>query len=185
MATKVKVRTKPINGGMDTVYLDFYPAIKHPDTGKPTRREFLGLFVYSTEQREVDPATKGTAKERITTKAILDENGLPKRKKLTDLQKRHNTETLAVAENVKAQRQLDIQAGQFGFLSKEKLNMDFSAYFKSLAYKRKGSNHSNWLSAHLAFHKFSGGAVKVSEISDTYCNEYREHLLGHTGFPDQ
>lgn len=44
MATKVKVRTKPINGGMDTVYLDFYPAIKHPDTGKPTRREFLGVI---------------------------------------------------------------------------------------------------------------------------------------------
>ena len=126
MATKVKIYTKPINGGMDTIYLDFYPPIKHPDTGKPTRREYLKLFLYSTEQREIDPATKGTAKEKITTKAKLDKDDNPKKATLTTLQKLHNKETLAIAENVRSTRQLEIQAGQFGFLSTAKLNMNFS-----------------------------------------------------------
>lgn len=183
MVTKVTVRTKPMSGGRDTVYLDFYPPIKHPDTGKPTRREFLGLFLYSTEQREEQKCrnAQGREKTKITTTPILNSNREVKTRTLTEFQKRHNKETLAMAENVKAHRQLEIQAAQFGFLSKEKLNMDFSAYFKSLAYKRKGSSQSNWLSAHLVFEKFSGGSVKISELNEAYCTEYREHLLEHTG----
>jgi len=40
MATKVTLREKKIKKGMKSLYLDFYPAINNPDTGKPTRREF-------------------------------------------------------------------------------------------------------------------------------------------------
>ena len=165
------------------MYLDFYPAIKHPDTGKPTRREFLRLSVYATEQRAKQKFVDAQGRERIKilSTAILDKNGEVKKQTLTELQKRHNKETLAVAENVRSQRQLEIQAEQFGFLSKEKLNANFSDYFKALVNKRKGSNRSNWLSAHLVFNKFSGGVVKISELSEAYCNDYREYLLGYDG----
>ncbi len=44
--TKVFLREKKISGGRKSLYLDFYPAITHPETGKPTRREFLNLFVH-------------------------------------------------------------------------------------------------------------------------------------------
>ena len=43
MATKVKLRQKPMAGGKESLYLDFYPPIVNPQTGKSTRREFLKL----------------------------------------------------------------------------------------------------------------------------------------------
>jgi hypothetical protein len=41
MAIKVKLRQKAISGERQCLYLDFYPAIPNPKTGKITRREFL------------------------------------------------------------------------------------------------------------------------------------------------
>ncbi len=38
MTTKVKLRQKSISGSKQSLYLDFYPAIPHPETGEPTRR---------------------------------------------------------------------------------------------------------------------------------------------------
>ena len=45
MVVKVKLRQKAISGNRQSLYLDFYPAIPHPETGKPTRREFLGMYL--------------------------------------------------------------------------------------------------------------------------------------------
>ncbi|MBK7812502.1 MAG: hypothetical protein IPI50_14975 [Saprospiraceae bacterium] len=45
MAIKVKLREKKISGNRQSLYLDFYPAIPHPETGEPTRREFLGIYI--------------------------------------------------------------------------------------------------------------------------------------------
>ncbi|KAA3622391.1 MAG: site-specific integrase, partial [Bacteroidetes bacterium] len=47
MTTKVKLREKSISKGRKSLYLDFYPAISHPITGKPTRREFLKLYIHA------------------------------------------------------------------------------------------------------------------------------------------
>jgi len=45
MTVKVKLREKVISGNRKSLYLDFYPAIPNPETGEPTRREFLNLFL--------------------------------------------------------------------------------------------------------------------------------------------
>lgn len=37
-----------------SLYLDFYPAITHPETGKPTRREFLGMHVFDKPKNPPD-----------------------------------------------------------------------------------------------------------------------------------
>jgi len=52
--TKVKLRTKPMTGKRHSLYLDFYPPIPHPDTGKSTRREFLGLYVIDKAKNPFD-----------------------------------------------------------------------------------------------------------------------------------
>jgi integrase len=44
--TKVSLRKKAMTKGRHSLYLDFYPPIPHPKTKKPTRRQFLGLFVF-------------------------------------------------------------------------------------------------------------------------------------------
>jgi hypothetical protein len=46
MTIKVTLRQKKISGNRQSLYLDFYPAIPHPETGEPTRREFLGLYLF-------------------------------------------------------------------------------------------------------------------------------------------
>ena len=45
MTIKVTLREKPISKNRKSLYLDFYPAITDPKTGKSTRREFLGLYI--------------------------------------------------------------------------------------------------------------------------------------------
>jgi len=45
MEIKVKLRTKQISGNRQSLYLDYYPAVRDSKTGKLTRREFLGRFV--------------------------------------------------------------------------------------------------------------------------------------------
>lgn len=58
----VTLREKPIKGGKEkSLYLDFYPAIKNPRTGKLTRREFLGIYVQS---KPITAAEKELVKEK-------------------------------------------------------------------------------------------------------------------------
>lgn len=43
---KVHLRKKDITGNRQSLYLDFWPPIPHPETGRPTRREFLGVYLF-------------------------------------------------------------------------------------------------------------------------------------------
>ena len=43
--TKVKLRQKKLQSGKLSLYLDFYPPIVNPETGKSTRREFLKIHL--------------------------------------------------------------------------------------------------------------------------------------------
>jgi integrase len=143
--TKVSLRHKPISKERLTLYLDFYPPIPHPDTGKLTRREFLGLYLFE--------------------------------KPRTQLDRHHNKETLALAENIRAQRQLDIQNLRFGFLSKIKQNMTLLDFYKKEVAKRHGSNEQIWQSSLLYLQAFFSEGVKLCDLTVTACNEYKDFLL--------
>jgi integrase len=144
--TKVTLRMKPISGSRQTLYLDYYPAIPHPVTGKLTRREFLKLYTYDKAKIEAD--------------------------------KRHNKETLLLAGTIRAQRQISVQKGNYGFLSDEKQNTNFVEYFENLAKKRAGSNSENWLSALGYLKDFTDGKlIRFKDLSETFCNDFREYLL--------
>ncbi len=143
--TKVKIRTKPLSKGRHTLYLDYYPPIPNPETGKPTRREFLKLFTYDRPKTEFDRS--------------------------------HNKETRMLAEAIKAQRQLDIQKEDYGFLSDTKKNTDFVQYFRELAAKRKGANSDNWQSALKYLERFTGGSILMGKLDRNFCSGFREHLL--------
>ena len=51
---KVKLLKKAISEGRHSLYLDFYPPITHPETGKPTRREFLKIYILDKPKTEVE-----------------------------------------------------------------------------------------------------------------------------------
>jgi hypothetical protein len=54
MAIKVSLLQKKISKGRKSLYLDFYPAIPHPKTGNPTRREFLRLHIYEKPKTVIE-----------------------------------------------------------------------------------------------------------------------------------
>ncbi len=54
MAIKVKLRQKAISKNRQSLYLDFYPEIPHPETGEPTRRDFLKLYLFDKAKSPID-----------------------------------------------------------------------------------------------------------------------------------
>ena len=146
MATKVKLRQRAISGNRQSLYLDFYPAIPHPETGEPTRREFLGLYLFDKPKNPFD--------------------------------KQSNTETKQLAENIRAKRQIEIQAGNYGFLIvKQKADTDFIQYFRQIVNSKTGGNKNGWQTAFNYFEMFTGGKLPLSNLNENLCNSFRDYLL--------
>lgn len=56
MATcaKVYLRQKPITKGRMSLYLDYWPAVRNPHTGRLSRREFLGFYIYAEPKNDIE-----------------------------------------------------------------------------------------------------------------------------------
>ena len=164
MTIKVKLREKAISGNRQSLYLDFYPAILHPETGETTRREFLGLYINA--ETKIDG--KGKAK-KITLNAI---------------DKQHNKETLQIAEQIRQKRESHLNKPEiYNGYEKEQLKIkeqgekNFVEYFKKLTDKRKASNHDNWVSAYHYLENFTNGNLKFTDLNEGFCNEFKDYLL--------
>jgi integrase len=149
---KVSLRTKPINDSRQSLYLDFYPPIPHPDSGKPTRREFLGLYLFDKPRTELD--------------------------------RQHNKQTRLLGENIRANRQLEVQAGRYGFLTKKSEEapapVDFLAWFKAQAEKRAQTNQTkaraNMLCLHSHLERFAGKSVPAEAVTENFVVQFKEYL---------
>lgn len=144
---KVTLRTKPISGRRLSLYLDFYPAITNPETGQLTRREFLKLYLYDKAQNPVE--------------------------------REHNKETKILADKICSKRSLEIANGEYGFLSRENRNINFVDYFADLSEKRKDSegNYGNWLSALNYLKAFTKGNLRISDLNEKFCDDFKDYLL--------
>lgn len=60
----ITLRTKPIKNKKRSLYLDIYPEIINPITGRKTRRDFLGLFLYDKPK---------TPSESLHNKKVMEE----------------------------------------------------------------------------------------------------------------
>lgn len=164
MAIKVKLRAKEISGNRKSLYLDFYPAIPNPETGEPTRREFLGLYINSETR--------------------IDEKGKVKKISLSPIDKQHNKETEQLAEQIRQKKENHLNKPEIytGYEKeqlkiKERGEQNFIEYFKNLADKRKASNHDNWVSAYNYLLKYTKGQLKFSDLNVKFCNDFKEYLL--------
>jgi DNA-binding transcriptional MerR regulator len=153
MAIKVTVRKKKISKNRLSLYLDFYPAIPHPETGKPTRREFLGKYI----------PVKSNNGNKLYTKEQLDLSEQIRQKKELELNK---PEIYSESEK----QQLKI---------KKLGEKNFVAYFLELANKRKSSNHDNWMSTYNYLNAFTKGFIKFADLEENvkFCNNYKYYLL--------
>ena len=152
MATKVQLRDKKISKGRKSLYLDFYPPIPHPKTGEPTRREFLGLYVFEKTKSPFDK------KHNEETKAIAE----------SIRQKRENFLNKPEIYSQYEKEQLRIQElGQFCFVE----------YFEKLTDKRNGSNYGSWLSAQKYLKTFTNGSLKFTDLNEMFLEDFKEYLL--------
>jgi integrase len=164
VSIKVKLREKEISGNRQSLYLDFYPAVPHHETGEPTRREFLGMYINAEKAK--------------------NENGKITNIKLSPIDKQHNKETLQLAEQIRQKRENYLNKPEiYTGYEKEQLKIkeqgeqNFVTYFKSLADKRKASNHDNWVSAYNYLETFTKGKLKFADLNEKFCNEFKEYLL--------
>lgn len=166
------------------LYLDYYPAITNPATGKATRREFLRLFIYSDIELQYDKYSDNSGKELIRISQAVDGKGQPKRYRLSALERQHNKETLELAENIKAQRILQIQAQDYGFLTEDK-HADFLAFFKEIADKKKEQkNNNNYNSTLTYFSKFCNNNCPMGRLTHELCEDFRDYLESVEAFKE-
>jgi len=152
MIIKVTLRKKKISGDRLSLYLDFYPAITNPETGKPTRREFLRLFVFEKVNNPIDKLhNKETLQlaEQIRQKR---ENLLNKPEVYSDYEK----------------NKLRV---------KERGEINFVEYYKNLADNRKESNHDNWIASYRYLVSFTKGNIKFCDVNEMFLNDYKNYLL--------
>jgi len=152
MATKVKLRQKKISKGRKSLYLDFYPPIPHPETGEPTRREFLGLYIYEKPKTPI---------ERInnTENIRIGESIRQKRENFInkpEIYSQYEKEQLRIKE-----------LGEQCFIN----------YFEKLTNKRNGSNYSSWISALKYLETFTNGSLKFSNLNEKILEDFKEYLL--------
>lgn len=180
MATKVKLRKKPITGNRESLYLDFYPPIPHPETGELTRRHFLGKFLHTPIERIVKKSKKGVIKKEIL---VYESNPVENAR-----MEAHNIETLRLSTEIQYQWERRLNGNEaLSDLERRMLEKDrkereigernFVEYFESLAFKRKASNHDNWISALAYLKKFTNGDLRFADLSERWCNQFKDYLL--------
>ena len=52
--TKVTVRQRAIRNNRISLYLDYYPAVRNPETMQMSRREYLGIYIYAHPKNEME-----------------------------------------------------------------------------------------------------------------------------------
>jgi integrase len=152
MTTKVALRQKKISKGRKSLYLDFYPPIPHPETGEPTRREFLGLYIFEKSKTPID-------KQHNTETLKIAESIRQKRENFLN-----KPEIYSEYEKIQLQR-------------KEQGEQCFIEYFRKLADKRKASNHDNWVSCLNYLESFTNGELKFANLNELFLEDFKEYLL--------
>ncbi|MCZ6593813.1 MAG: hypothetical protein O6943_02740 [Bacteroidetes bacterium] len=98
MTVKITLRGKHISKGRKSLYLDFWPAIVNKKNGKPTRREFLGLYITDDIQTKDVVSIDNNGKKYLKVVPSVDIKGTQKKRTLSPIEKKDNKETLAIAQ---------------------------------------------------------------------------------------
>ena len=76
---KVTLRQRLYDSGRISLYLDYYPAIRNPETMQMTRREYLGIYLYAHPKNELersfnnDMLNKAEAIRCIRVQSLINE----------------------------------------------------------------------------------------------------------------
>jgi integrase len=98
---------------------------------------------------------------------------IPKPKNPIDRQ--HNKEQLALANSIRAKRELEIKEGKHGFTPSFKSKANFIEYFEFQA-NRKNGERQNWLSALKVLKEYAGENVPFNSIDKKFCEGFKNFL---------
>lgn len=98
----------------------------------------------------------------------------PKTKEQRDV----NKKTLQLAETIKAQRQIEIQNGAYGFNDSEKMKGSFIGYLKMLSESKMESlgNYGNWESMIKHFERFAPAKINFSDVDKKLVSDFKNYL---------
>lgn len=147
--SNVNLRKKVLSTGKISLYLDFYPPIINPKTGKETRREFLKLYLHKNPN---------TVEERTHNKDTFKLAEVIKSKRDVQLKNKE----FGFKDNVT----LNINFILF-------YKSIVSDYYNS----GSKSNYSSWEASLKHFENFSGGTVLSNNLTLDYIKKYRAYLL--------
>lgn len=152
MAIKVTLRRKAMSGSRESLYLDFYPAIKSEIPGKETRRQFLNMYLYKGPKT---PADRQHNKETLSQAEFLK-------------QKRTNEVNKPEIYSGYELEQLRV---------KELGTKSFIDYYQKLANKQSGTTKEAWESVLIHLKQFGGDHLTFDDITEVFCNDFKEYLL--------
>tara|TARA_R100000306_G_C4375381_1_gene141738 strand:- start:1622 stop:2716 length:1095 start_codon:yes stop_codon:yes gene_type:complete len=96
----------------------------------------------------------------------------------TKEEKEVNKKTLQLAETIRAQRQIEIQNGVYGFRDNEKLKASFIDYIELLTEKRKDStgNYGNWDSMLKHLKSYIPMDITFAQVDRNFVQGFKEFL---------
>ena len=105
-------------------------------------------------------------------KLYLDPNAKTKEEKEV------NKKTMQLAETIRAQRQIEIQNGVYGFRDQEKQKGSFLSYIELLAQQRDDSpgNHGNWTSMIKHLKAFCTYDLSFTEVDRQFVQDFKQYL---------
>ena len=103
------------------------------------------------------------------------------------IDKQQNKDNKALANNIRAKRELEIKEGKFGFTANFKAKANFIDYFKYLTQKKTTrGNQINWHSTTQHLINYAGNDVQFKTIDKNFCEGFKTFLdtaKGKTGKP--
>jgi len=167
-ATTVTLRFRRLDTGKESLYLDFYPPITDIETGKPSRREYLGMLVIPLKNRQGE---------------LLKDKNEKNRYSQTDM------ETIRIAEMICNNRQNELNKANIYtdaeaeiLKAKERSKGDFIKYFKQLADDKNESNRCSWISVfkHLVAYTQktdNRDFIRFCDVTLQWCEGFKDYLL--------
>jgi integrase len=98
----------------------------------------------------------------------------------TEVEKNHNKETKMLGENIRSSRQLDLQAGVYGFITSRIKQQDFLAFFWKIVESKSqtsSSNHYVWKTVYYHFENFTDKKCRFGDVTETLCTNFKSYLL--------
>lgn len=145
----VTLRKKKLASNKYSLYLDYFPAIVHPKTGKATRREFLKLYTH------LEPKD---APEKSHNKRTLEFAEIVRAKRLLQLRDKE----FGLKEHINLSVNF---TAYYDSLVEERLNSG------------SHNNYLAWKASANYFQSFLGNKLLTSQLNENHVKDYRKFLL--------